>query len=69
MPRPYSYYNTKRPKNLSQNTTITTDAVIEGYVSSSDQSGNIYKTIYIQDDPTNPTQGFVLSVDAVGTLF
>ena len=54
-------------KNLAQNTTITTDAVIEGYVSSTDQSGNIYKTIYIQDDPTNPTQGFVLSVDAVST--
>ena len=54
-------------KSLAQNTTITTDAVIEGYVSSTDQSGNIYKTIYIQDDPTNPTQGFVLSVDAVST--
>ncbi len=54
-------------KNLAQNTTITTDDVIEGYVSSTDQSGNIYKTIYIQDDPTNPTQGFVLSVDAVST--
>jgi len=54
-------------KSLAQNTIITTDAVIEGYVSSTDQSGNIYKTIYIQDDPTNPTQGFVLSVDAVST--
>ena len=54
-------------KSLAQNTTITTDAVIEGYVSSTDQSGNIYKTIYIQDDPTNPTQGFVLSVDALST--
>ena len=54
-------------KSLAQNTTITTDAVIEGYVSSTDQSGNIYKTIYIQDDPTNPTQGFILSVDAVST--
>ena len=32
-------------KSLAQNTTITTDAVIEGYVSSTDQSGNIYKTI------------------------
>ena len=47
--------------------TITEDIIIEGYVSSTDQSGNIYKTIYIQDDPTNPTQGFVLSVDAVST--
>lgn len=42
-------------------------AVMEGYVSSTDESGNIYKTIYIQDDPTNPTEGFTISVDAVST--
>ena len=42
-------------------------AVMEGYVSSTDESGNIYKTIYIQDAPVNPTQGFVISVDAVST--
>ncbi|TXF76188.1 DUF5689 domain-containing protein [Chryseobacterium sp.] len=42
-------------------------AVMEGYVSSSDETGNIYKTIYIQDSPTNPTQGFTISVDAVST--
>ncbi|AYO58598.1 hypothetical protein CO230_11025 [Chryseobacterium sp. 6424] len=42
-------------------------AVMEGYVSSTDASGNIYKTIYIQDDPVNPTQGFTISVDAVST--
>lgn len=41
--------------------------ILEGYVSSSDESGNIYKTIYIQDDPTNPTQGLTISVDAVST--
>ena len=41
--------------------------IIEGYVSSTDESGNIYKTIYIQDKPENPTQGFVISVDAVST--
>lgn len=40
-------------------------AIMEGYVSSSDETGNIYKTIYIQDDPVNPTQGFVISIDAV----
>lgn len=44
----------------------TTD-VIEGYVSSSDETGNIYKTIFIQDARENPTQGFVISVDAVST--
>lgn len=41
--------------------------VVEGYVSSTDETGNIYKTIYIQDSPTNPTQGFVISVDMVST--
>lgn len=42
-------------------------AIMEGYVSSTDETGNIYKTIFIQDDPVNPTQGFVISVDAVST--
>lgn len=37
--------------------------IVEGYVSSTDETGNIYKTIYIQDKPENPTQGFVISVD------
>ncbi len=54
-------------KALTQNATITTDDVIEGYVSSSDETGNIYKYIYIQDKPENPTQGLTVSVDAVST--
>lgn len=45
----------------------TSEKILEGYVSSSDETGNIYKTIYIQDSPTNPTHGFTLSVDAVST--
>lgn len=40
---------------------------VEGYVSSSDKTGNIYKTIYIQDKPENPTQGFAISVEATST--
>ena len=51
----------------SNNVTITEDIIIEGYVSSSDESGNVYKTIYLQDAPENPTQGLVVSVDAVST--
>lgn len=54
-------------KALPQNATITTPSIIEGYVSSSDETGNIYKTLYIQDDPQNPTHGFVVSLDAVST--
>jgi hypothetical protein len=41
--------------------------IVEGYVSSTDETGNIYKTIYIQDNAENPTQGFVISVDMVST--
>lgn len=41
------------------------DLYIEGYVSSTDETGNIYKTIYIQDALENPTHGFTISVDAV----
>ncbi|WDT68762.1 DUF5689 domain-containing protein [Cloacibacterium sp. TD35] len=51
----------------TNNITITEDIIIEGYVSSSDETGNVYKTIYLQDAPENPTQGLVVSVDAVST--
>lgn len=44
-------------------TTIDTDVVIEGYVVSSDKSGNIYKTISIQDKPQNPTSAIKISID------
>ena len=54
-------------KALPQNKTITDEIYVEGYVSSSDESGNIYKYIYVQDAPENPTQGLVVSVDAVST--
>ncbi|MCW3160456.1 DUF5689 domain-containing protein [Chryseobacterium oryctis] len=50
-----------------QGTAFTDNAYIEGYVSSTDETGNIYKTIYIQDAPENPTQGLTVSVDAVST--
>ena len=52
-------------KNKSQNQPFTENAYIEGYVSSTDESGNIYKYLYIQDSPSNPTQGLVVSADAV----
>jgi len=44
-------------------TVIDTDVVIEGYVVSSDKSGNIYKTISIQDKPENPTSAIKISID------
>ena len=54
-------------KAKTQNVTFTDNAYIEGYVSSTDISGNIYKYIYIQDALENPTQGLIVSVDAVST--
>ncbi len=42
---------------------IQDDLVLEGYVSSSDETGNIYKTLYIQDALENPTMAFTVSVD------
>jgi uncharacterized protein DUF5689/lamin tail-like protein len=44
-------------------TVIDTDVIIEGYVVSSDKSGNIYKTISIQDKPENPTSAIKISID------
>lgn len=44
-------------------TVIETDVIIEGYVVSSDKSGNIYKTLSIQDKPENPTSAIKISID------
>ena len=42
---------------------ITSDLVMKGYVTSSDATANFYKEIYIQDDPTSPTDGVRLLID------
>lgn len=44
-------------------TVIKADVIIEGYVVSSDRSGNIYKSISIQDKPENPTSAIKISID------
>jgi hypothetical protein len=44
-------------------TKIDTDVIIEGYVVSNDESGNIYKTLSIQDKPENPTSAIKISID------
>lgn len=43
------------------------ELILEGYVSSTDETGNIYKTIYIQDLPDNPTMGLTISVNMTST--
>jgi len=42
---------------------IETDQIFDGYVISSDESGNFYKTISFQDKPENPTAGLQIEVD------
>ena len=42
---------------------IENDVVIAGYVVSSDKSGNIYKSISIQDKPENPTAALKIAID------
>ena len=44
-------------------TVIENDVIIEGYVVSNDETGNIYKTISIQDKPENPTAAIKISID------
>lgn len=42
---------------------IEDNVIFDGYVVSSDEQGNFYKTISFQDSPINPTVGLQLSVD------
>ena len=42
---------------------IQQDLVIAGYVISSDQEGNFFSTIHVQDHPLMPTSGFQLEID------
>jgi len=46
---------------------FTEDIIIEGYVVSSDKLGNIYKSIFIQDLPKNPTAAICIVVDQTNT--
>lgn len=42
---------------------IKEDYIVEAYVTSSDESGNIYKMMFLQDKPENPTQGIEIDID------
>ncbi|MFK5958292.1 MAG: DUF5689 domain-containing protein [Lutibacter sp.] len=53
----------KKMYTFGSATVIENDIIIEGYVVSSDKSGNIYKTISIQDKPENPTSAIKISID------
>ena len=42
---------------------IQEDWVMEGYVISSDQAGNFFNVLYLQDSPANPSGGIRLEMD------
>ena len=42
---------------------FTTDRILEGYVVSSDSTGNFFKTVSIQNSLTNPTKGLQVEMD------
>ncbi len=39
------------------------DILVDAYVISSDEAGNFYKTLVVQDKPENPTHGLELKID------
>jgi len=43
--------------------TFEDELIVEGYVTSNDLSGNIYKTLFIQDQPENPTAAIKIAID------
>ncbi len=45
---------------------ITNDQIFDGYVTSSDEHGNFYKTISFQDKAENPTAALQIEVDKSG---
>lgn len=49
--------------NLTNEGTIADEMIVNGYVITSDLSGNIYKTMSLQDSDTNPTAGVQIELD------
>ena len=46
---------------------VDTDIIVKAYVTSSDQSGNFYKELYLQDSPDAPTSGIKLILNLTDT--
>lgn len=51
------------PVTYEEASTTVTEKYTEGYVVSSDEGGNFYKQLVIQDAPENPTAAIVVQVD------
>ncbi len=52
---------------LADDGTIADDLIVEGFVITSDETGNIYKTISFQDNAVNPTAGVQIELDEAKT--
>jgi len=57
-------YRGYEPKIIEAGEGSNRPLYIEAYVVSSDETGNFYKTLVIQDFPENPTAGVAISTDA-----
>ncbi len=51
------FFKTRKPSK------ITGDYVMKAYVTSSDEQGNFYKEVYLQDQPEKPIAGIKLAID------
>ncbi|MDO5615825.1 MAG: DUF5689 domain-containing protein [Cruoricaptor ignavus] len=51
------------PVNFVSNYVIEDDLIFEGYVVSSDEEGNFYKSLSIQDKAENPTAGIQIAIN------
>ncbi len=58
-----STYNGIKSLYVDKTFQIQEDLVIEGYVASSDEAGNFFGTLYFQDSPVNPAEGFQIEID------
>ena len=62
-----SLYGGFDPVLIEAGADSSTPLYIEGYVISSDETGNFYKTLVIQDKPENPEHGISISTEATDT--
>lgn len=59
-----SIYRGYEPKIIEAGDDSTRALYLEAYVVSSDETGNFYKSLVIQDSPENPTAGVAISTNA-----
>lgn len=59
-----AFYGGYEPVQITAGENSDEPVYLEGYVVSSDESGNFYKTLIIQDKPEDPTAGIAISTEA-----